>query len=154
FDGTRIESSGDLPPLVGRIAPDSEVRATLVRRGDKQTRKVTVGRLPEDQPEVAQRSAAPRPDADPLGLVVEPVDKDVQGDEAGVRVQDVAEESPAAEAGLRPGDIITQLGYDEIDSVASYRDAVGQLPEDEPVAVRFVRDGQPSFRTLRPRARE
>src|SRR5690606_5306636 len=118
------------------------------------TLKVTVGRLPEDQPEVAQRTAVPRPDADPLGLVVEPLGDDIQGNETGVRVRDLAEDSPAAEAGLRPGDIITQLGYEEIDSVASYRDSVGQLPDDEPVAVRFIRDGQPSFRTLRPRARE
>ncbi|MDQ2075383.1 DegQ family serine endoprotease [Marinimicrobium sp. ABcell2] len=148
FDGTRVRSSGDLPPMVGRTRPNTEVPVTLVRRGDRMTLDVEVGRLPDreerDTPEPPQE---PEVASDRLGLVVEPLDEFAS--EPGVAVSEVDPDGPAAEAGLRQGDVITQLGFEAIDSVDSYSAQVAELEEGENVAVRFLRDGKPSFRTIR-----
>lgn len=148
FDATRVRSSGDLPPLVGRVRPQTEVPVTLVRRGERLTLDVEVGRLPEAEEQGAPPSTQePQLAADRLGLVVEPLEDPAP--EAGVVVSEVDPNGVASEAGLHPGDIITQLGFDSVDSVERYRTLVADLEDNQNVAVRFLRGGQPSFRTIR-----
>ncbi|WP_286805715.1 MULTISPECIES: DegQ family serine endoprotease [unclassified Marinimicrobium] len=147
FDGRTIGESGDLPPLVGRTEPGSEVPVVVMRRGDERTIDVEIGLLPDRDGQVADSGPDAAPTGDPLGLMVEALPSDAQ--ETGVLVTRVTRGSAAAGAGLRPGDIITQLGYDSVDSVSRYRALVSDLPKDKPVAVRFLRDGQPAFTTLR-----
>ncbi|ROQ20521.1 serine protease Do [Marinimicrobium koreense] len=147
FDGRTIGESGDLPPLVGRTEPGSEVPVVVMRRGDERTIDVEIGLLPDRDGQVADSGPDAAPTGDPLGLMVEALPSDAQ--ETGVLVTRVTRGSAAAGAGLRPGDIITQLGYDSVDSVSRYRALVSDLPKNKPVAVRFLRDGQPAFTTLR-----
>ena len=147
FDGRTIGESGDLPPLVGRTEPGSEVPVVVMRRGDERTIDVEIGLLPDRDGQVADSGPDASSTGDPLGLMVEALPSDAQ--EAGVLVTRVTRGSAAAGAGLRPGDIITQLGYEMVDSVSRYRALVSDLPKDKPVAVRFLRDGQPAFTTLR-----
>ena len=147
FDGRTIGESGDLPPLVGRTEPGSEVPVVVMRRGDERTIDVEIGLLPDRDGQVADSGPDASPAGDPLGLMVEALPSDAR--ETGVLVTRVTRGSAAASAGLRPGDIITQLGYDSVDSVSRYRALVRDLPKDKPVAVRFLRDGQPAFTTLR-----
>ncbi|WP_439510176.1 DegQ family serine endoprotease [Marinimicrobium koreense] len=147
FDGRTIGESGDLPPLVGRTEPGSEVPVVVMRRGDERTIDVEIGLLPDRDGQVADSGPDASPAGDPLGLMVEALPSDAQ--ETGVLVTRVTRGSAAAGAGLRPGDIITQLGYDRVDSVSRYRTLVSDLPKDKPVAVRFLREGQPAFTTLR-----
>jgi len=147
FDGRTIGESGDLPPLVGRTEPGSEVPVVVMRRGDERTIDVEIGLLPDRDGQVADSGSDAAPTGDPLGLMVEALPSDAQ--DTGVMVTRVTRGSAAASAGLRPGDIITQLGYDEVDSVSRYRALARDLPKDKPVAVRFLRDGQPAFTTLR-----
>lgn len=147
FDGRTIGESGDLPPLVGRTEPGSEVPVVVMRRGDERTIDVEIGLLPDRDGQVADSGPDAAPTGDPLGLMVEALPSDAQ--ETGVLVTRVTRGSAAAGAGLRPGDIITQLGYERVDSVSRYRALVSDLPKGKPVAVRFLRDGQPAFTTLR-----
>ncbi len=147
YDGRTIGESGDLPPLVGRTEPGSEVPVVVMRRGDERTIEVEIGLLPDRDGQVADTGSDRAPQGDPLGLMVEPLPSGA--DQIGVLVARVTRGSAAAGAGLRPGDIITQLGYEMVDSVSRYRALVSDLPKGEPVAVRFLRDGQPAFTTLR-----
>ncbi|MGD8177020.1 DegQ family serine endoprotease [Marinimicrobium sp. ARAG 43.8] len=147
YNGRDISSSGDLPPLVGRTKPGKNVSMVVMRRGEKQTIEVEVGLLPDSYGEVAGRqSGGESSSGDPLGLTVEALPDNA--DEEGVLIRQVARDSVAAEAGLRPGDVISQLGYDTVSSVEQYRSLVRDLPNDKPVAVRFLRQGQPAFTTL------
>lgn len=151
FNGKDVHTSSDLPYLVGRTAPKTKVPVLIMRKGKQQTISVTVGALPVSPNEVIDRPAgAPAENAiDTLGLVVAPLDQTTRGGaEAGVVVQDVKPDSPAAEAGLIPGDVITQLGFSDIKSVADYNKIVKGLPKGEPQAVRFYRQNRPVFRSI------
>lgn len=150
YDGTEISSVGDLPPLVGRTKPGSKVPVTVIRDGERKAFRVEVGLLPT----LEQRAGSTTPmeretDADRLGLRVESLGSKVEADqEHGVLVSAADPQGAAAQAGVRPGDIITRLGNKKIKSLDDYRDAVTGLPADEPVAIRFVRNGQPVFRAF------
>src|SRR5690606_15661458 len=92
------------------------------------------------------------PDADRLGLRVEEVDdrhRQRWSLEGGVLVRQVEPNSAAAQTGLRPGDVIVQLGYEDIANRRDYDSQVEKLPEDKLLPIRFYRQGQPMIRTIR-----
>ncbi|HTF95001.1 MAG TPA: Do family serine endopeptidase [Cellvibrio sp.] len=151
FNGHDVHTSSDLPFLVGRTTPKSKVPVVIMRKGKEQTINVTVGILPVSPEEAAERpaSAPAENPVDVLGLVVTPLDRTTRGGaEAGVIVQEVKSGSPAAEAGLQAGDVITQLAFSDIKSVADYNKVVKALPKNEPQAIRFYRQNRPVFRSV------
>ncbi len=140
FDGVAIDSSGDLPHVVGQTAPGDKVSMQVMRQGKRKTLKVVVGTLGKVTKAEAMTEG---PDGGRLGLSVAPVQ-----DNEGVMVEQVVVGSPAAEAGLRVGDVITQLGYDKVESVEGFWRLVEALPEKKPVPIRFLRRGQAIFKTI------
>ncbi len=147
FDGRPIETSGDLPHVVGLVAPGTVVKAEVFREGRKRVIKVEVGTLPADQDSVASSSA----NGDRLGLTVVELGDDLADQyrlTSGVVVEQVFPGTPAAATGLRRGDIIVQLGYRTIKGVSDYRDVVKEMPSGSPVAIRFFRSGRPVFSTI------
>lgn len=151
FNGVDVHSSSDLPYLVGRTPPKSKVPVVVMRKGKKQTLDVTIGIL-EASPEELANVRGMKPNtrsADVLGMVVAPMDESLRGSaEAGVVIVDVKADSPADQAGLTAGDIITQLAFSDIKSVADYQAIVKKLPKNEPHAVRFYREGRAMFRSV------
>lgn len=61
---------------------------------------------------------------------------------SGVLVADVAPGSPAAAAGIRPGDVITAIGDERIESVEDLLTALRHHKPGEQVAVRLLRGGK------------
>ncbi|MFC3116486.1 DegQ family serine endoprotease [Cellvibrio fontiphilus] len=151
FNGQNVNTSSDLPYLVGRTAPKSKVPVVIMRKGKEQTLNVTVGILPVSPQEAAsQPAAAPAQNApDSLGLIVVPLESSRRGGaEFGVVVQQIQPGSPAAEAGLQVGDVITQLAFSDIKSLADYTRIVKGLPKNEPQPVRFFRQNRSIFRSV------
>lgn len=151
FNGQTVNTSSDLPYLVGRTAPKSKVPVVIMRKGKQQSLNVTVGILPVSPQEAASRpaSAPAQNTVDSLGLIVASLDRTQRGGaEAGVVVQQVKAGSPAAEAGLQVGDIITQLAFSDIKSTGDYAKVVKGLPKNEPQAIRFYRQNRPVFRSI------
>jgi len=151
FDGERITMSGDLPHVVGQTRPGSEVSVDLMREGKQQTVRVTVGALPGEDGE-QQAEASPSTDVGGrLGLLVEEIPEALKqrwGVDSGVLVKQVVPGKPGAKAGLRSGDIVAQLGFDEVRDLKDYDKVVKDLPADELLPIRFFRAGQPTFRTI------
>ncbi|MBB3168265.1 DegQ family serine endoprotease [Simiduia aestuariiviva] len=147
FDGRTISKSADLPHVVGGIAPGKKVDVEVMRAGKKKSLDVTVGKLNAgDEPSVASQNQGDR-----LGLVVEALDSRQQQAwrlSGGVQVVHVAPESPGAKAGLRPGDVIAQLGFDDVEGVESYRKLEQALPKGKLLPIRFYRDGRPAYRSF------
>ncbi|WP_111643077.1 Do family serine endopeptidase [Marinimicrobium alkaliphilum] len=151
FGDADVLTSSDLPHLVGRTPPGTDVTLRVVREGSERELTVTVGTLAVDET-ASTREPGQRPDGtDRLGLVVEPVDErnlrrwQLEG---GVLIRQVRPASPAAQASLMPGDVIVQIGYNEIDSVEAYEMLLAELPEDTLLPIRFFRNGRPAFRTI------
>ena len=152
FDDEPIETSADLPHIVGLIAPGRRVEALLVRDGDEQSVTVEVGALASDQ--VARVDAGVSVDGSLqlLGMRVAEAEADALADlglSGGVVIEAVEPDSPAAEAGVRDGDILTRLGSRPISRVSDVTAAADDLASGSSVPARLIRGRSPLFIGIR-----
>ena len=116
FDGSAIDEFNDLPRIVANTAPDSEVSVIVLRDGKTKTLKATLGKLAEDQVQLASSESH---DSE-WGFEVESLTSDVvekldlDEDISGVLVTNVDPDSGAYEEGLRRGDIILEVNRTEV----------------------------------------
>jgi serine protease Do len=146
FNGQEVHSQADLPRIVGQLAPGTKVTFDVIRKGKRETLTGTLEKLKDDSV-AATPNSNNEPKAtktDTLGLAVVPA----AGSERGVQITSVEPDSAAQRAGLQRGDIITQLDFVELDSVASYGRVVNAIPKNTAKAIRFVRKGTPVFRSI------
>jgi serine protease Do len=150
FDGESIETSADLPHVVGLIAPGTKVDVLIVRDRKERTVKVEVGGLDaDDSVDQAYRIDGQGEDrGGRLGIVVEEAPEDMLARwelAGGVLVRDVQPGSAAEEAGLMPGDVITAVGATPVRSLDVFRDIVSELEAGASVPLRLIRRGSPLF---------
>lgn len=146
FDGEFIETSTQLPHVVGLIKPGSEVKVRLMREGSERTLKVKVGALAaRNGADVASSTSI---DANKLGLVVaEATQEELEqlGLAGAVVVRQVEPDSPAADQEVMTGDVVTMVGSRPIRSVSDFNGAVAELVAGQSVPVRLLRRGAPLF---------
>jgi serine protease Do len=112
FNGKPVDSSSDLPRIVGGTRPGSRASMEVWRKGATRELTVTVGELPEDRVATRDRGGKPKPSeqvANRLGLVVTDLSADQKRElklNGGVAVEDVR---PNSRADVRPGDVITAV---------------------------------------------
>ncbi|MEO0443484.1 MAG: DegQ family serine endoprotease [Pseudomonadota bacterium] len=149
FNGRKIDTSSDLPYAVGPTRAGTTVPVDIMREGKKMTLDVTVGTRGKPA-DVA--STSPIEDSDTrLGIVVENLtdqQKESLNIDSGVVIAQVAPDSPAADAGIRPGDVLVQLGFDEITSIKDFKEIEKTLPANKPQPIRVIRRGSPLFRSI------
>jgi serine protease Do len=121
FDGKPVGDSRALPRIVADTPIGKTVSVDVLRKGKKQTVKLTVAKLEDDKPmraPVVQKAPPPakaKSKISQLGLSLAPIDGDARAQfklgksVQGVVVTDVAPDSPAAEKNFRPGDVIVQV---------------------------------------------
>lgn len=154
FDGEPIETSADLPHVVGLIAPGEDVDVLIVRDRKRKTVEVRVGGLDADDPlDKAYRSdSSDDARGGRLGIVIEEPPEEMLSRwdlSGGVLVRSVEPDSPAAEAGMMPGDIITAVGSTPVRSVDAFVEIVSDLEAGASVPLRLMRRGSPLFIGLR-----
>jgi serine protease Do len=146
FNDKEIQRSSDLPHIVGPIKPGTSVPATLMRKGEKVTLSVTIGS--RNPPATQNRSS--QAEKSRIGAAIEDLtdsEREVIGSD-GVVVVGVLPDTPAAKAGLRKGDVIVQLGFEDITSVSTFVQVENALQKGKPLPIRFIRQGAPVFRSL------
>ncbi len=122
FDGKTIGDSRALPRFVADTPIGKTVPIDILRKGKKQTVRLTVAKLVDDKPARAalpQKATPPAPKAQSrlsgLGLSLAPIDNDartqfkIPGGIQGVLVTDVSPDSTAWEKNIRSGDVIVQV---------------------------------------------
>ena len=146
-----IVMSADLPHLVGAMKPGDKARLSVVRDGARKTLNIEVGALPEEGQELAAAAKGAEKSSNRLGVTVveltteQKKSLDLRG---GVVVKDVLE-GPAAMIGLRPGDVITHLNNQAIDSTGTFTKVAQELPKNRSVSMRVLRQGRASFITFK-----
>jgi serine protease Do len=152
FNGSEVQRSSALPPLVGRTPVGSDARVDVIRDGQRQTVIVHIGELPERIAGEPGTEVAPKAEASRLNLdVVEPDEQqreELAIAEGGVLVRGVAP-GPALDAGIRAGDAILQLNNRAVTDLEQFRQLVDELPAGRSVPVLVQRDRRPLFLALR-----
>ena len=129
FDGKDVKDPKDLSRIVADTAVGKEVDVVIIRKGNEETRKVTLGRL-EDNDKVQQATQKA------LGLDLAALSKDlrtkykIKDSVKGVVVTGVDNASDAAEKRLSAGDVIVEVAQEAVSSAADIKKRVDQLKKD------------------------
>ncbi len=147
-----IIMSADLPHLVGRLKPGSTAELDVVRDGARKKLQVAIAALPEEGEELAGiEGPGVERSSNRLGVtVVELTAEQKKGLDlkGGVVIKEVLD-GPAAMIGLRPGDVITHLNNQAIDSAKTFTQVAQDLPRNRSVSMRVLRQGRASFITFK-----
>jgi serine protease Do len=142
FDGKDIKEPKDLSRVVADTAVGKEVEVVIIRKGQEETRKVTLGRL-EDGEKAVQ--AAAKTLAEPaekpvtqkaLGLDLATLSKDlrtrykIKDSVKGVIITSVDGTSDAAEKRLSAGEVIVEVAQEAVSNAADVKKRVDQLKKD------------------------
>ena len=152
FDGEPIETSADLPHVVGLLAPSSRVEALVVRDGDERRVTVKVGKLAADQVASVDSGVSADGRLQLLGMRVAEAEAGALADlglSGGILIESVEADSPADEAGVRAGDILTRLGGQPISRVSDVTAAADDLTPGSSVPARLIRGRGPLFIGIR-----
>ena len=150
-DGHAIDMSADLPHLIGAIKPNTKAKLEIVRDGERETLTVQIGALPDEGEEAATAERNAEKSSNRLGVKVSELTAEQKRSldlPGGVVITEVSS-GPAAMIGLRPGDVITHLNNQAIDSVSTFARVAEQLPKNRSVSMRVLRQGRASFITFK-----
>jgi serine protease Do len=151
FDGKPVNSSEDLPRVVGGTKPGSKVVVQVWRNKATRDLQVVVAELNEDRTGRQARSGKPQPPvAAHFGMGVTDL-TDAQRKElkveGGVFVDNV--QGVAARAGLRRGDVILAVNNQDVKTVEQFRQLMGSFDKGRIVALLVRRGGNSLYIPLR-----
>jgi len=155
YNGTAIDHSGELPPLVGTTAPGTRATLTVFRDGKTLELPVVVTELKDDRRQAAATPSTGTTSGNGLGVVVGAIsDEDREqlelGNE-GVVVEKVTGVE-ARRAGLQEGDVILMVGRKQIASVKDFEAASRAAPAGKAVMLLVRRGDASSFVAITPPA--
>jgi serine protease Do len=141
FDGHDIKDPRDLSRVVADTAVGKAVDVIVIRKGEEQTKRVTLGRLEDsEKPQPASAKSAPEPEKPvtqkALGLDLANLSKDLRSrykikeNVKGVVITNVDGASDAAEKRLSAGDVIVEVAQEGVGSAADIKKRVDQLKKD------------------------
>ena len=152
FDGHAVETSADLPHIVGLIAPGTSVEAVIMRDGKERSIEVEVGVLAADAVARVETEAASDGTVRLLGMRIAPVEAELLSElglSGGVWVVGVKPGSPAGESGVEEGDILTRLGSRPISQITDLDGVADELVSGASVPARLIRGRSPLFIGIR-----
>lgn len=148
FNGTALNNSDQLPPLVAATAVGDKVGVTVIRKGEKKSLSVTIAKLnPEQLASTEDQLSVDKLDITVANMTAEQRSKQGVGD-TGVMVESV-EKGPAANAGIRPGDIILNVDNHEVHNIQEMASLSEKLHNGELVPILVERDKHPLFLALK-----
>ena len=148
-DGRSVDNSSKLKNLISSGRPKDKTNLTVIRDGREQNVIVTLGTRPGEK-ELRESYRTGDNLYDMLGLKVEPYSKEEDasysfGSGDGVLVVEVKQESTAADNGIRKGDVITEVGKNDITSVNDYKVELKGYEKGDTIMFRIIRNGSPLF---------
>jgi len=155
FDGKLVESSSDLPRLVGSTRPGSKVDMNVWRKGASKSLSITVAELREDRVAGGEVKPGAKPTelaANRLGLVVNDL---TEAQRREMKVQHgllVAEVRPDARAEVRRGDVLLSLvhkgQHTDLKSAEQLDGLLAGLDKDAVITLQVKRGESMAFVTV------
>lgn len=141
FDGKVVNTSSDLPRIVGNTKPGKVVSVDIMRKGNAKTLKIGVGESPTE-PSEAVPAAKEKAKSEPnkIGLLLReltPQQKQKLNGKNGLLV--IESTGAAAQAGIRRGDVVLGLNNSESQSVELFNKQINAVPAGKTVAVLVLR---------------
>lgn len=150
-DGKDVASPKELARVIGGYAPGKSVDVTVWRNGRNETVKVDLGTLPSSDKQASNedsnKQAAPAK-ADTLADLGLTVTKSENG--KGLVVTDVDPDSDAADRGIQPGDVITSINSNEVNTTDDVSKAMTDAAKSgrKAVLMQITRDDANRFVAL------
>jgi serine protease Do len=126
-NGHAVKDARDLARQIGTMAPGSEAKLAVWRKGEQKSFSLTLGELPKEA------RAATAPDSGPtgtevpkLGLMLAPAAQVAGSGSEGVVVTDVDPNGLASEHGFKTGDVILDVGGKKIADPIDVRNAMAE----------------------------
>jgi serine protease Do len=155
FDGKAVESSSDLPRLVGSTRPGATSTLEVWRKGSTRKLSVTVGELPEERVAGAaptQRKPQAEVAANRLGIVVTELSAEQRkalGLASGLIVTDVR---PDSKADVRKGDVLLTVvhkgQHTELKSAEQFNRMLNGLDKSAVITLQVRRGESVAFVTV------
>lgn len=152
YNGEIIDSTSELPPLVGATPIGERVKVEIMRFGKNKTLNIEIGRL-DDGTKPSQKASKKngKEKLNSIGLLVgdlEPIERrQTEVEEGGVILRQVLT-GVAADVGLRNGDVILRVNGDEIDDADHFIKKINKLESGDTVALQVLRAGRTNFIAL------
>jgi len=156
FDGRQVDSSTDLPRIVGSTRPGSSVPVEVWRKGANKKITIMVGELQEDRVAAADKpkpQAKAEAQANRLGIVVADLTPEQKKDmkvSAGVLVAEVKPDARAPE--VRKGDVLLTLVYKgqhtELKSAEQFNKLLAGLDKNAVITLQVKRGESTAFVTV------
>lgn len=146
LDGEPVTDATQFRSTIAGKQPGDQVTLEIWRGGKSQQLSVTLGEAPGRATPTEQQPS----ERLELGLQLDNLSPQLQrryrlNEERGVVITNVASGSPAAAAGLRPGDIVEQIGEQDVESAAQAARLLRDANLREGVRLRIRRDGSGRF---------
>lgn len=155
LNDTQIERASDLPPLVSRLTPNSDINLQILRNGKNKKLTVAISELPDDQasnqPPSVREQANTTARSKRLNISVTNLsaeDKNNSSIQQGVVVTQVGA-GAARDADIRPGDVIVLFNTEPVNSAQAFYKLVDKAPANRSLPVQINRRGQLRFIAVR-----
>ena len=140
FDGKDVKDPKDLSRVVADTAVGKDVEVVVIRKGKEETRKVTLGRLEDNEKKEASLKSKDEPAEKPvtqkaLGLDLAALSKDlrtrykIKDSVKGVVITGVDNSSAGTER-LSAGDVIVEVAQEAVTNPADVKKRVEQVKKD------------------------
>jgi serine protease Do len=131
-DGVQVSSARELQNEILKKKVGAQVSLGVWRNGKKTTVTVTTEELPTDTSKLASNQAPPSQGenvASSFGVQVQDVTPELKQElglksDNGVVVTEVSPNSPAAVADIQTGDVITEVGRNQVTNTESFQKAL------------------------------
>jgi serine protease Do len=156
FDGKDVDSSADLPRIVGNTKPGSKVSMQVWRDGKIKKISITVGEIPSEEEitvDGEEKSNKSTKHINRLGLALSEL-TDEQKEQlevsSGLLVEDVKTGAAASRAGIQPGDVILGLNNKDVKNIKHFNKLLEKIEQGRNIALLIRRGEMTTFITMKP----